>query len=214
MKEIWIIGMGRFGRLAAGRLAKIHPRHHLVLVDPDRNHLRQGRGPRRTLEPMDGISFLDQRLTQENAPDWIIPTLPVHLAAQWCLARLRKYGLAPVAIPPEVDGLVPRPIRDPAGRVYVSHADFICPDDCPEPAGVCTATGKKRRTDMFDRLARIRIPGFSSHVVRSYQLAPGVGGYRPGQLFDLLKHIEQNKKKCLLSTACRCHGVITGLGYI
>ena len=214
MKEIWIIGMGRFGRLAAGRLAATHPRSHLVLVDPDRNHLRQGRGPRRTLEPMDGVSFLDRRLNPENAPDWIIPALPVHLAARWCLARLGKYGLRQVDIPSGMNDLVPHPMRDPSGQVYVSHADFICPDDCAEPATICTVTRKKRRADMFDLLGSIRMPGFLSLTVRSFQLAPGVGGYRPRQLFGLLKQVEQHKEKYLLSTACRCHGVITGLGYI
>jgi hypothetical protein len=66
MKEIWIIGMGRFGQLAADRLAQIHHRYHLILVDPDREHLRQGTGPHRTLEPMEGISFLDQRLIRKK----------------------------------------------------------------------------------------------------------------------------------------------------
>ncbi len=214
MKEIWIIGMGRFGQLAADRLAQIHHRYHLILVDPDREHLRQGTGPHRTLEPMEGISFLDQRLNPEKAPDWIIPALPVHLAAQWCLARLEKRGLRRIRIPPEMDDLVPNPMRDPSGQIYVSHADFICPDDCAEPAAICTVTGKKRQADMFDLLGRIRISGFSSRVVRSYQLAPGVGGYRPRQLFDMLKQVEKTQENYLLSTACRCHGVITGLGYV
>jgi hypothetical protein len=113
-----------------------------------------------------------------------------------------------------MDDLVPNPMRDPSGQIYVSHADFICPDDCAEPAAICTVTGKKRQADMFDLLGRIRISGFSSRVVRSYQLAPGVGGYRPRQLFDILKQVEKTQKNYLLSTACRCHGVITGLGYV
>ncbi len=214
MKEIWIIGMGRFGQLAADRLTKISPRYHLVLVDPDRDHLQQENGPHRTIKPMDGVSFLDQQLRPEKGPEWIIPALPVHLAAQWCLARLGNHGLRQIGIPFEIDALVPNPMRDTSGQVYVSHADFICPDDCAEPAAICTVTRKKRRADMFELLGSVRMPGFLSLTVRSYQLAPSVGGYRPRQLFDLLKQVKQNKKKYLLSTACRCHGVITGLGYI
>jgi len=213
MKEIWIIGLGRFGQLAADRLARIHPRHHLILVDPDGERLRQGKAARRTLEQEDGVSFLDQRLNPEKAPDWIVPALPVHLAAQWCLARLGKHGLRQIGIPAEIDSLVPHPMRDLPGQVFVSHADFICPDDCAEPAVICTVTRKKRKTDMFDLLERIRISGFLSLVVRSYQLAPGVGGYRPRQLFDLLHGLEKCGKKYLVSTACRCHGVVTGLEY-
>jgi hypothetical protein len=213
MNEIWIIGMGRFGQMATERLAKIHPRSHLVLVDPNGDHLQQGNGPHRTLVPMDGVSFLDQQLSLEKGPDWIIPALPVHLAAQWCLARLKKRGLNQIRIPSEIDGLVPNPMRDPSDQIYVSHADFICPDNCAEPTAICTVTQKKRQVDMFDLLGSIRISGWSSLVARSYQLAPGVGGYRPRRLFDLLYRVEKMKKNCLLSTACRCHGVITGLGY-
>jgi len=213
MKEIWIIGIGQFGLLAAEKLPKIHNRHHFVLVDPDRENLLRGEGPNRTLEPMDGVSFLNQRLHTSKAPDWIIPALPIHLAAEWCLLRRGLKGLERIAIPPEIDRLVPNPVRDPSGNLYISHADFICPDDCAEPADICTVTQKRRNTNMFELLGRIRITKFRSLVVRSYQLCPGIGGYRPRQLFDLLKQVEKNEEDFLVSTACRCHGVMTGLGY-
>lgn len=213
MKEIWIIGTGRFGLLAAERLAEIHAGHHLVLVDPDRENLLRGDGPNRTLERMDGVSFLDQRLHSAKAPDWIIPALPIHLAAQWCLVRQDLKGLRRIEVPSEIDLLVPNPARDPAGNIYASHADFLCPDDCDEPADICTVTQKRRNTDMFDLLGKIRIAKFQPLVVRSYQLGPGIGGYRPRQLFNLLKRVEKIEEDFLLSTACRCHGVMTGLGY-
>jgi hypothetical protein len=40
-----------------------------------------------------------------------------------------------------------------AGQVFISHADFICPDNCPEPKDKCTVTGKPRPKDLF-RLLR------------------------------------------------------------
>lgn len=213
MKEIWIIGIGQFGLLAAEKLPKIHNRHHFVLVDPDRENLLRGGGPNRTLEPMDGVSFLHQRLNSEKAPDWIIPALPIHLAAEWCLVRQGLKGLRQIVIPSDIDRLVPNPVRDPSGNLYISHADFICPDDCAEPAQICTVTQESRNTDMFELLGSNRISKFRSLVMRSYQLCPGVGGYRPRQLFDLLKQVEIIGEDFLLSTACRCHGVMTGLGY-
>jgi len=213
MKEIWIIGTGRFGLIAAERLSKTHTQHHFVLVDPVRKNLLQGAGPNRALELMDGVSFLDQRLERSERPDWIIPALPIHLAAKWCLVKQSAKGLAQITIPSELDRQVPNPVRDPSGNLYVSHADFLCPDDCDEPADMCTVTQERRNMNMFELLGKIQIPTFQSIVVRSYQLCPGIGGYRPRQLFNLLKQVETIEEDFLLSTACRCHGVITGLGY-
>ncbi len=213
MKEIWIIGIGRFGRMAVEGLAKTHAGHHLVLVDPDGENLSQAQGPNRALVQMDGVLFVHQRLAASEKPDWIIPALPVHLAAQWCLAERNAKGLKQIDIPPAVDRHAPNPTRDDLGNLYVTHADFRCPDKCDEPAEICTITRKKRHTNMFTLLGQIPIPNFESLVIRSHQLGPGIGGYRPAQLFKLLDGIDGSEKDVLISTACRCHGVMTGLGF-
>jgi hypothetical protein len=64
---------------------------------------------------------------------------------------------------------------------------------------------------MHDLLKEIDLPGFRSIVVRSHQLAHGVGGYRPEKLFQVLQQVSELHTAILLSTACRCHGVITGV---
>jgi hypothetical protein len=43
-------------------------------------------------------------------------------------------------------------------------------------------------------------------------LGAGIGGYRSEHLFALLDTVEHARGELLVSTACRCHGVITGLG--
>ena len=106
---------------------------------------------------------------------------------------------------------VPNPLRGPDGNLYVSHADFTCPDDCAEPEDVCTVTQTTRERNMFEILGDIKVPPFQPLVIRSYQLGPGIGGYRPEQLFDLLSEVEQAKGHLAVCTACRCHGVVTGL---
>ena len=45
-------------------------------------------------------------------------------------------------------------------------------------------------------------------VIRSHQLAPGVGGYKPEALQESLLKISQGKGLVLYSTACLCHGVV------
>ena len=59
----------------------------------------------------------------------------------------------------------------------------------------------------FEKKARMRCL-FS--FVRSIQLGPGLGGYQPGVLFDLLETLKRHRGPCAVTTACRCHGVVTG----
>jgi hypothetical protein len=97
------------------------------------------------------------------------------------------------------------------GDMYVSHANLRCPEDCAEPWDICTITRAPRNQNMFDLLENVRLPPFKSLVIRSYQIMPGIGGYKPEQLSDLFSHLENIHGEILVSTACRCHGVITGI---
>ncbi|MCG6879391.1 MAG: NAD-binding protein [Deltaproteobacteria bacterium] len=210
MKEIWIIGAGRFGRMAADRLTG-NP--HLVLVDLKEEKLHGARGHGRTLIKGDGTAYLFEHLRPAGGelPDWIIPAVPIHLAAEWLLLGQRGKNLQRISIPEKIDPLLPNPLREENGNIFVSHADFLCPDDCAEPAHICTFTGKPRKQNMFERLKDIEFPPWKSLVIRSHQLGPGVGGYRVKELFRLAEEIAKVGGPILLCTACRCHGVITGL---
>ncbi len=209
MAHIWIIGLGRFGLIALERLSAGHPDRRFTAVDPVAESLRRGaeRGAGTVLA--DGVSFLAERLGREEGPDWIVPALPVHLAAEWCLARLGPGRARRAPLPAGLEEIPLNPMAGTAGDLYVSNADFQCPDDCPEPADRCTVTGKARKPNLFDRLADLRIPGHRPVVIRSHQLGPGVGGYRPAALFDLLDRAEGSEGPALIATACRCHGVLT-----
>jgi hypothetical protein len=211
MKTIWIIGVGQFGLLAVKRLSASKRDRRFILVDPVPENLERGNGPNRTLVLSDGVTFVEKQLLSGNMPEWIVPALPVHLAAEWCLRRLGPDKFRPVQLPAAVDAVVSNPLRGTDGNIYVSHADFKCPDDCAEPRGICTMTGKPRKRNMFDILSEISVPDFKPIVIRSHQLGPGVGGYRPGQLFSLLDQTAAADGNILLCTACRCHGVLTGM---
>jgi len=211
MEEIWIIGVGRFGHIAFQRLSDGGKDRHFVLVDPEAEKLWRCKGTTVTRVVSNGIEFLENHLTKGRNPDWIIPALPVHLAAEWLLLHLGSKRLRRVPLPSELDGLVPNPIRGSEGNLYVSHADFRCPEDCDEPRDICSVTRKTRHQNMYDCLLNLSIKPFNSLNIRSFQLGPGIGGYRPEQLIELKTNVEQATGPVLLSTACRCHGVITGL---
>jgi hypothetical protein len=211
MEEIWIIGVGRFGQIAFHRLSEGDRERHFVLVDPVADNLRRCKSALARLEISDGIEFLEKNLTRGRKPDWIIPALPVHLAAEWFLLHMGPSKLKRLPLPSELDGMVPNPIRGSEGNLYVSHADFKCPADCDEPRDICSITRKMRHQNMYDLLLNLSIKPFNSLNMRSYQLGPGIGGYRAEQLLEIKATVEQATGPVLLSTACRCHGVITGL---
>ena len=211
MEEIWIIGLGQFGNLAYQRLSKTLKNRHFVLVDPVEENLRRCKGQTATLRISDGVEFLERHLKTGWKPDWIIPALPVHLATEWILLHLGPARLRRVPLPSEFDRQVPNPIRGSEGNLYVSHADFKCPADCDEPRDICSITRKMRHQNMYDFLLNLSIKPFNSLNMRSYQLGPGIGGYRAEKLLEMKTTVEQATGPVLLSTACRCHGVITGL---
>ena len=211
MKIIWIIGAGRFGQLAVDRLSKLEKDAHLVLVDPEAQNLLKAETDRCTLERMDGVDFMLTHLSgPEDGPAWIIPAVPIHLAGEWCLGRMGHGRLEQLTLSPAMDKILPNPMRLSDKNIYVSHADFRCPGNCPEPKDLCTVTRERRKANMFDVLAKVDYQPFQSFVIRSHQLAPGVGGYRPDQLFTLLDQVRMHKGEMLVSTACRCHGVVSG----
>ena len=118
-------------------------------------------------------------IDEDGATPWIVPALPRHLVYEWLAARLREQGVfKPCAVPEKVIPQLPNTFKGPEGQVYMSNADFICPENCNEPKHKCPVTGKPRPYRLYDHLARIESGSYRSLVVRSFQLAPGVGGYR------------------------------------
>jgi hypothetical protein len=111
-------------------------------------------------------------------------------------------------VPEAVVQRLPNVFRGEGGAIYASNADFLCPDNCPEPEAICTHTGKPRPCNLYEKLGEVAAPPFRAIVVRSLQLAPGVGGYRPETLFQTLAAVQRVSGPVLLSTACRCHGVM------
>ena len=211
MEALWIIGLGRFGSIAFQRLSASGQSRHFVLVDPVAENLLKFKGPTTTLEISDGVEYLHTHLSNSRKPDWIIPALPLHLAAEWVLVHLGAQRLKRISLPSEIETDIPNPIRGSESNIYASHADFRCPDDCDEPRDICTITRKARKKDMFELLGNLNIEPFMALNIRSRQLGPGIGGYRPEKLLAMRDNVLQARGPILLSTACRCHGVITGL---
>lgn len=199
-----ILGFGKFGRLALDRLLEVDAYARVVVVDRDERAM--AREFPRSVEPIlsDAIGFLTEghRLDPE---DLILPLVPFNVAAAYVLAR--RPGAARVPIPASVEDLVPNPFRIGRSDLCCSRADFICPDDCPE-GDVCTVTGLPREP-LHEALEALKVSGFTTLVLRSLQVLPGVGGYPPGHLQRLLRHVSDGTY--LIATACKCHGILTAV---
>ncbi len=213
MSSYLIIGCGHFGSRAILKLLEKDPRARITVVDRHKKQLEKiSPLPVETIA-CDGRPFLEDLFSERRPVDYIIPAVPYHLAFESIPPFLKHLGAKRVEIPP-LRG-IPNPMRGKAGDLYTSLANFLCPDDCPEPSQFCTITGKKRPRPLFKILADLKGP-FDSFVIRSRQLGSGVGGFRPKEWIDLIDRIKKQKRSnhlLLISTACRCHGVTSALGF-
>jgi hypothetical protein len=208
-----IVGCGHFGSRAAEQLRKEELHSKIIAVDKNPRAVKKLSHLSVETITGDGLSYLSQLLFEGGAADYIIPSVPFHLAYEFILLRLRPFGAKKVKVP-SLSGL-PNPMKGKTGDLYTSLADFVCPEDCPGPSQYCTVTKKRRPKPLYKILADLRGP-FESRVIRSRQLGPGVGGFRLKALQALLRDIEKQKdsrRLILVSTASRCHGVTSALSF-
>jgi hypothetical protein len=210
--EVFIIGAGHFGNRAVSLLSS-RLNSPLWVVEKDEDALRLLAGPPVERILREGVSFLVDSFHLLHPRNTIVPAVPIHLAYEWLrLSLKRSFPVSRIEMPESIKALLPRTWEGSEGSLLVSYADFRCPDDCPEPADRCTVTGKRRGKPLHALLGDIAPPGYRVHVLRSRQLAPGVGGYTVGDLHDLLGRVESGGVgKWLVATACKCHGVISAM---
>ena len=209
MNKIWILGAGKFGQIAAEAIGRKNKDADITIIEKDEQACQRLTGLNHNVICSDAIDFVVENLTSRDEPEWIIPVIPVHVAFEWIKARLGDdYRLATLCVSEPLEKELPNSSRGNNGRLYISHADFECPADCPQPPNRCTYTGKPRPTPLYKTLESLTSPEFSAVVVRSRQLCPGVGGYKPLDLFQALDAVRTSRKPVLLSTACGCHGVL------
>jgi len=201
-RRFWILGAGHFGKLAVERIRRHIAGAEIVVIDEKGSNLDVD-----LQVSTDGVRWLSENLEPSAAVDMVIPAIPLHVAAEWLRSRLVPDRQL-IGIEAQADWLAPLPnvIGGRTGQYYVSHADFICPDTCPEPESICTHTKKPRPVDLFRLLGSNTVIPI---VIRSYQLLPGVGGLLPADLFRALAMVPtRTGQSFMVATACRCHGVV------
>ena len=210
-----ILGAGRFGRLAFRRLSQQDDSAGFVVVDHDPQALEgiQAKNPGViTCVEAEAVAFLSENLRDKPIWDWVLPMMPGHVAFGWLRRRLpASFRCLTVPVPEPLEAMAPVALRGPEGELYLSRASHVCPDDCLEPEEGCPISGLYWERPLFEELRRVSLPGWRVLVMASRQLAPGVGGYSPGQLLEMVSQFGGSEEAFLIATACRCHGVVHGV---
>ncbi len=203
-----IIGGGHFGRLAAERLLARDAGAGIRVVEQDRQALAALRsrfpGPAVRIIAADAVDYVCGQLErQDNGGEWLVPTVPMHLAAAVIERVTGRRRQAWKELPP-----LPNVVAGPGGEVYSSLADFTCPDDCPQPVDHCYTTGEPREKSLVQILEALDYHGLPAVVLPSRQLAPGVGGFTVAALRAVIVAVRNpGLTSMVFSTAFLCHGV-------
>ncbi|MCP3933359.1 MAG: hypothetical protein GY705_30185 [Bacteroidetes bacterium] len=204
--SFWVIGGGRFGNLALERIMKNNPQNIVTIVDINPMEITS-HDVKVVCE--DGIHWLYKQINQQRRADVIVPALPLHMVVNWLrIELLPEYSLRNVKIRDKWIQGFPNVIKNGEGQIFMSFADFLCPDSCNEPEKICSYTGLARKENLFSTLRNAFREDLVSLAVRSYQLFPGVGGVLIDDLLNVRdKVIKEIGKNIMISTCCRCHGV-------
>lgn len=207
--QIWIIGGGRFGLKSVKRLLQGKEPHKITIVERDRSRCQAYHPLPVACICQEGVAFLAETFSKMADTDWIVPMVPIHLAFEWMKQVLRgELKLTPRMIPEEMVQRFPNPVRGGIGKLYSSLADFRCPDNCSEPASICTYRQQPRPYRLYQRMEAEQENGVSAVVIRSRQILPGIGGYQRNDLKAALDRVKNGSAPILLATACKCHGVM------
>lgn len=214
MARYFILGAGKFGKLALTRLSAHNGTARFLVMDLCPEALRSAQahlGKPGEFLLGDAIAYLAAHLAPDFPIDWLIPAIPVHVAYAWFRRGPgRDCHLEGFPVPKDLESLAATAFRGPEGELYLSRASHLCPDDCPEPE-TCPVTGEDREPPLWQLLAARSRPELPLLVVPSRLLTPGVGGYPPRELLRLAREALEISGPFLLATACRCHGVVHGL---
>jgi hypothetical protein len=202
--RFFIVGLGKFGRLALDKLSSSFPNPLITVVEQDPMQTVGIVKSNISVVYEDAVTFLIRPHVMQRT-DWIIPMVPFHLAASFLLAG--RYGICNTVFPESTLSIVPNPHVVNASNIYCSKSDFLCPDECHE-GDLCTVTGKPRNP-LYLELERIDLKGFTIIVLRSVQILAGVGGYQVADLLSIIKRITPGKY--IIGTSCKCHAILTAI---
>lgn len=207
----YVAGAGCFGRQAITKLMQ-RPQAQVFVVEKNPPTVKTLLAEVPLAEDQvivdDAVDFLSSYISQAgHASAWIIPTIPLHLTAAVISQLTGRACLTWDKIPS-----LPHTFLGTNGELYSSLADFVCPEDCPQPSDHCYTTGEDRGKSLVRILKDVSYHHYPSLVLQSRQLAPGMGGFQVAAISAMIEEINTISGPLVFSTACLCHGVSNVLG--
>jgi len=227
-RDIAIVGGGCYGSFYAGQLVRARERGRVTyrrLLIVDRNPACQASAALpmgSALVVQEWSDFFDAWLgRQAAAGDAIVPSpLMPHLMFDWLLrrARVRWPERSVAAAPVPVEARTPYDMPAPDGVRYVSHADWLCPTHCIEPAR-CPVIRAPRTWEMSDTLEEMtrRLertgPVAGPVALRCRHRAFGVGMFDADEVVAADALIAEagaarSEVRVLVGTVSSCHGAV------
>lgn len=226
-----IFGGGCYGSFYARQLLRAHeagaaPVTQIVVVDHNQYPLagRQLTSPLLHFIKQEWDDFCDDYFDtlSSDATDQIVPPpFTPHLALAWLLRRLpidrpeRAWSIEPIRRMPGT----PFQNQSAGGPATLSHADWLCPVHCIEPA-TCPKTKGPRYWDMADTvehwthaLDEAGQPVKQTHLFQCLHYTHGVGTYPAAQVVGARAAMaaacaESATARFLVGTISRCHGAV------
>jgi hypothetical protein len=213
LKQVFIVGFGKFGKLALTQGVRRWGKARIWIIDsrPEALVNLEITPNSRIRILADGPHFLTQFQQWIGDEDWIIPALPIHLAWKWLGLNVKIPKGHRTVLPPQGFGVGLPFHQESTQGFFLSYANFLCPEKCPSPRYHCYKTKEKRTVPLWKFIADQ--PGLKGTlgVIESRQIAPGVGGYAFKELRRIRGLARNAEPPFFVATACRCHGVIHGL---
>lgn len=235
--DVAIMGGGCYGSFYLGQLERARDKgavsyRRLLIVDhdPASRAAQLPPDPQRELALLDWNDFLDQWLVpglrdRDERIDTIVPTpLMPHLLADWLERQARQRWPERVVERqrPELPMLTPYDRLHADGVRYVSHADWLCPVHCIEPA-ICPAIKAPRTWEMSET-----VQGWSDALAADHPTAAepalficrhavyGVGMYPAKSAFDGLASLATVADTpaggdLVIGSISACHGAVAVL---
>ncbi len=153
MNRVFVVGFGKFGQMAIPKIQQRWPLAKIWIIDQSPENLAQGRDMAAIKVLEEGGAFLWEFQDRLRSGDWIIPAVPFHLAGDWLRRILgREHPVRRIKPPKMLGAGLPFLLRLKSD-LYVSLADFECPENCPSPRGFCFRTREKRTLRLWEILA-------------------------------------------------------------
>ncbi|MHA1377199.1 MAG: NAD(P)-dependent oxidoreductase [Candidatus Helarchaeota archaeon] len=144
----------------------------------------------------------------------IFPCVPQHLAAKLAISYLKKFGIRESPDSATLTNILKKIPKDLIFNQDKEKAIAVlsympkrlnCIENCTAPKK-CPVTGIEKEITLFELLKKI-IQGDNGIVLESKQIRPGLGAIEGKDFKKMFKFIK-NKRKFIVATASRCHGIV------